>query len=122
MNKEDYLTREDLEEILTRVLDAKLDVKLDAKLKHLVTEDMLDKRLANYPTKLDLHEVLEKQRKEYERYVGALSEDFQSSLTAVAEFAVGTSNEVVSIKEYIEFHKERHAKIDSRLNALEAVA
>ena len=60
------------------------------------------------------------QRKEYERYAGALVEDFQSKLDAITEVVVSTAEDVTSIKEWIkEDHYNTHQIINSRLNILE---
>ncbi len=60
------------------------------------------------------------QRKEYERYMGALAEDFQSKLDAITEVVVSTAEDVTSIKEWIkEDHYNTHQIINSRLNVLE---
>lgn len=60
------------------------------------------------------------QRKEYERYMGALAEDFQSKLDVITEVVVSTAEDVTSIKEWIkEDHYNTHQIINSRLNVLE---
>ncbi len=116
-----HLTREYFEE----TLDQKLDQKLDEKIKDFVTKDYLDKKLENYVTKNYLDEAFEKnfekQRKEYERYIGGLAEDFQSKLSVVAELAVSTAEDMTFIKQYIQDHAELHAQVNFRLNALESV-
>ena len=140
----DQLTKEYFDErsktfVTKSYLDKKLetfvtkeyfDKELDKKLNNFVTKDYfeetLDIKLKDVISKdyfkNTLDESLEKQRVEYEGHVSALTEDFQSSLAAVAEVVVAVARDMESIKEYIQEHKELHFRIDTRLNILEAAA
>ena len=61
------------------------------------------------------------QRKEYERYIGALAEDFQSKLDAITEIVVATAEDMTSIKDWIkEDHYNTHLTINTRLTVLES--
>ena len=49
----------------------------------------------------NLEKVLKKQREEYQRYLGALSEGFESQVKLIAESMIGIQGQLISIKEMI---------------------
>ncbi len=53
-----------------------------------------------------LTNILTDQRKEYERYMGALSEDTQSKISAVAEQFIGMQEQFTEMKETLNLHTE----------------
>jgi hypothetical protein len=72
-------------------------------------------------TRRILSEEMVIQRKEYERYVGALAENFQSKLDSIVEVVVA-AEDMASIKEWIkEDHYNTHLVINSRRSALEVL-
>lgn len=105
----------DMDEVVTRRILAEEFAKFEDRF-----EEKLDAKLdAKLDSKLDTK--LSQQRKEYERYMGALAEDFQSKLDAITEVVVATAEDMTSLKNWIkEDHYNVHMRIDSRLNVLEA--
>jgi len=49
----------------------------------------------------NLEKVLKKQREEYQRYLGALTENFESQVKLIAESMIGIQGQLVSIKEMV---------------------
>lgn len=65
-------------------------------------------------TRRILSEEMTTQRKEYERYMGSLVEDFQSKLDAITEIVVATAEDMTSIKDWIkEDHYNTHVIINN---------
>ena len=86
----------------------------------VVTRRILKEEFVIFEAKTDLKIV--EQRKEFERYVGAIAEEFHSRLSAVAEMVAATAEDMSSIKEWIrEDHARVHSIIDVRLSGLEVV-
>jgi hypothetical protein len=100
--------------------NAKLPNKVE-----IVARRVLVEELSNFETRFEAKidvKILDR-RKEYERYMGALVEDFQSKLDAITEVVVATAEDMTSIKDWIkEDHYNTHLIINSRLNVLEAGA
>ncbi|MBU0722821.1 hypothetical protein KKH46_01210 [Patescibacteria group bacterium] len=51
--------------------------------------------------KKEIEIILKEQREEYQRYVGALSESFESQVKLIAELAVKTQKQLIVIKEMV---------------------
>ena len=122
------------EVLIRRVLNEELEVRNyvtkeflfeELERRNYVTKEFLFEELErrDYVTKDYLREEMTIQRKEYERYVGSLAEDFQSKLDAVIEVVVATAEDMTDLKRWIkEDHYNTHTTINSRLNALEGLA
>lgn len=51
--------------------------------------------------KTELKKILKEQRKEYQRYIGALEEDFESQTKLIAESVAGIQNQLIALRDIV---------------------
>lgn len=66
----------------------------------------------------NLKTILKEQREEYQRYLGVLSENFESQVKLVAESVIGIQEQLVALREMVARNIEDIVKIQVQLIAI----
>ena len=68
--------------------------------------------------KEEIKEILENQRKEYQNYLGVLSEDFKSQIKLIAETLSGQQEQLLALKKIAEQNAETIINLQTQVLAI----